>query len=561
MRKPHPNPRILIVTPEVTYLPDGMGNLANNLTAKAGGLADVSAGLVSALFRKGADVHVALPDYRSIFGNNFDPLIKKELNAIKRTMPDERIHLAEDRSFFYLRHIYSNYGFENAKIALAFQREVINNIIFRVQPDLIHCNDWMTGLIPAMARWMNIPCLFTVHNIFTVKSSLAYIEDRGIDAASFWQNLYFSHWPRSYEDARDSDPVDFLASGVFAAHFVNTVSPTFLAEVVEGRHDFVEENLRQQLANKAVAGCAAGILNAPDPSFDPKRDKALIRKYGPEDHIVGKQENKLFLQKTLGMRQDKQAPLFFWPSRLDTVQKGCHLLSEIIYEVVSRYWKEQLQIVFVADGEFQQHFKDIVRFHNFSDRVAVCDFDEQLSRLAYGASDFVLMPSLFEPCGLPQMIGAIYGVLPVAHDTGGIHDTVEHMDIERETGNGFLFEAFDLEGLFLGIDQAMLFYKQPNEVKAQQIKRIMNQSKETFNHETTAHQYIDLYEKMLQRPLINRVIPFDKAGDRTKTHQDGKEVLDTILRFDRKQEIESYETNQLDSVAHIKTQEEYCIRE
>ncbi|MBW1902876.1 MAG: glycosyltransferase, partial [Deltaproteobacteria bacterium] len=313
--------------------------------------------------------------------------------------------------------------------------------------------------------------------------------------------------------------------------------------------------------NKAMAGCAGGILNAPDPSFDPIRDKALIRKYGPEDHLVGKQENKLFLQKTLCMRQDKQAPLFVWPSRLDTFQKGCHLLSEIIYEVVSRYWKEKLQIVFVADGEFQQRFKDIVRFHNFSDRVAVCDFDERLSRLAYGASDFVLMPSLFEPCGLSQMIGPIYGALPVAHDTGGIHDTVEHMDIERETGNGFLFETFDFNGLFWAVEQAMVFYKQPNEVKAQQIKRIMNQSKETFNHETTAHQYIDLYEKMLQRPLINGVIPFDKAESPTTTHQKGKEVPDTILRFDREQEIESYETNQLDSGAHIKTQEEYCIRE
>ncbi len=561
MSNPHTNPRILIVTPEVTYLPDGMGNLANHLTAKAGGLADVSAGLVSALFRKGADVHVALPDYRSIFGNNSDPLIKKELNVIKRTMPDERIHLAEDRSFFYLNHIYSNYGFENEKIALAFQREVINNIIFKVQPDLIHCNDWMTGLIPAMARRMNIPCLFTVHNIFTVKSSLAYIEDRGIDAASFWQNLYFSHWPRSYEDVRDADPVDFLASGVFAAHFVNTVSPTFLAEVAEGRHDFVEENLRQELANKAVAGCAGGILNAPDPSFDPTRDKALIRRYGPEDHIEGKQENKLFLQKTLGMRQNKQAPLFFWPSRLDTVQKGCHLLSEIIYKVISRYWEEQLQIVFVADGEFQQNFKDIVRFHNLSDRIAVYDFDEQLSHLAYGASDFVLMPSLFEPCGLPQMIGPIYGTLPVAHDTGGIHDTVEHMDVERNTGNGFLFETFDPEGLSWAIDQAMLFYKQSIEVKEIQVKGIMRQSKETFNHENTAHQYIDLYEKMLQRPLINPVIPLDKAEGRTKTHQKEKALPDKILRLERKQEIEFYGTNQLFSGANINTREESCIGE
>jgi hypothetical protein len=151
------NPRVLIVTPEVTYLPDRMGNLANFLTAKAGGLADVSAALISALFNQGADVHVALPDYRAIFKDRLAPYLKKEQRTLRQVMPDDRIHLAEDRNFFYLNRVYSNYGGENARIALAFQREVINNIVPRVRPDLIHCNDWMTGLIPAMARQMGSP--------------------------------------------------------------------------------------------------------------------------------------------------------------------------------------------------------------------------------------------------------------------------------------------------------------------------------------------------------------------------------------------------------------------
>ncbi len=497
------NPRILIVTPEVTYLPEGMGKIANGFSAKAGGLADVSAALISALFEQGADVHVALPDYRTIFGSRFAPLIIKALKTIKRKIPDERIHLAEDRAFFYLRCVYSSYGGENAKLALAFQREVINNIVPHVEPDLIHCNDWMTGLIPAMARQLNIPCLLTIHNIYTVKAHMAYIEDRGIDAASFWQHLFFEHMPPSYENARETDPVDFLASGIFASHFVNTVSPTFLKEVVEGRHSFVEEYMRRELASKAEAGCAVGILNAPDPTYDSTKDDALVCQYGPDDHVSGKKKNKRFLQETLGLIRDVRAPLFFWPSRLDTVQKGCQLLAEILYDVVSKYWDRKLQIVFVADGEFQRHFKDIVRQHKFFDRVAICAFDERLARLAYGAADFVLMPSLFEPCGLPQMIGPIYGALPVAHDTGGIHDTIEHLDVKTNTGNGFLFETFDSNGFFWAIDQAMLFYKHPRMVREQQIKRIMGRSIETFNHAVTARQYMDLYEKMLQRPLIN----------------------------------------------------------
>jgi starch synthase/alpha-amylase len=499
------NPRILIVTPEVTYLPEDMGNLANYFTAKAGGLADVSAALISALFEQGADVHVALPDYRAIFGDNIGPLwplLTQEMNTFQSSMPEERVHLAEDRAFYYLNRVYSNYGGENIKIALAFQREVINNIVPHVRPDLIHCNDWMTGLIPAMARQLNIPCLFTLHNIHTVKSPLSHIEDRGIDAAYFWQHLYYENMACEYEETRESNPVDFLISGVFAAHFVNTVSPTFMTELVEGRHEFIERPLKQELANKWDAGCAAGILNAPDPSFNPVIDGAINFQYGPENHVEGKQNNKLFIQQILGLIQDDRAPLFFWPSRLDMIQKGCQLLSEILYEVVSRYWDQNLEIVFVASGEFKRHFQDIVSYHHLYNRVAICDFDERLSRLAYGASDFVLMPSLFEPCGLPQMIGPIYGTLPVAHDTGGIHDTIVQMDVDSNRGNGFLFETFDSNGLLWTIKEAMRFYDLPQKAKKQQIERIMTQSTATFNHAVTARRYIDLYEKMLKRPLV-----------------------------------------------------------
>ncbi len=496
------NPRILIVTPEVTYLPNGMGNVANYLTAKAGGLADVSAALISSLFEQGADVHVAIPDYREMFRAQAAPILGTQLNAIREKMPEDRIHLAEDRAFFYLNSVYSNYGGENTKIALAFQREVINNIIPRVRPDLIHCNDWMTGLIPAMSREMGVPCLFTVHNIHTVRSSLAHIEDRGIDAAYFWKYLYYKWMADEYEAARQSNPVDFLVSGVFAAHFVNTVSPTFLAEVVEGRHRFIKPSLQRELANKWESGCAEGILNAPDPSFKPQEDEALCRTYGPADHPRGKLENKRCLQEKLGLIRQDLAPLFFWPHRLDPVQKGCQQFADILYSVVSRYWDQCLQIVFVANGEFQMHFREIVHFHDLHDRVVVCDFHEHLARLAYGASDFILMPSSFEPCGLPQMIAPIYGSLPVAHDTGGIHDTVAQMNVEADAGNGFLFNVHDAGGLMWAMDEAMHFYNLPSETKARQIERVMTRSTETFTHTVTARRYIDLYEKMLERPLV-----------------------------------------------------------
>lgn len=499
------NPRILVVTPEITYLPEGMGNLAQRMHAKAGGLADVSASLVAALFELGADVHVAMPNYRRMFHMDVFNLVSKELRLYHGKLPADRIHLAEDRIFYYREQVYSSYEEDNARIALVFQREVINNIIPRVQPDLIHCNDWMTGLIPALARRLGIPCLFTVHNIHTELATLAQIEDIGIDAAEFWEGLYYERPPQSYEEARCSVPVDMLASGIFASHFINSVSPSFLHEVADNQHPFVPGPVQSEIASKRNAGCALGILNAPDASFNPSTDSALCRNYTADDHVEGKRANKREFQSRMGLTVDENAPLFFWPSRLDPMQKGCELLTDILYEWVTDYQDEGLQLAVVANGQHQIHFHDIVRAHDLVGRVSLADFDENLSRLGYAASDFMLMPSRFEPCGLPQMVSTLYGTLPIVHATGGLRDTIAPLDPERDEGNGFLFEVYDTLGFRWAIDRAMDFYRQDGAFRERQIARVMRDGEDRFNHQTTARRYFDIYEKMLRRPLTRSV--------------------------------------------------------
>jgi ADP-glucose type glycogen/starch synthase len=502
IKRANNKPRILIVTPEITYLPAGMGNLAQTTNAKAGGLADVSASLVSALFELGADVHVALPHYRRMFHMDVGRLISNELRVYKSRLSDSRIHLAEDRCFYYRDAVYSNYDNENPRLAFAFQREIINHIIPTVNPDLIHCNDWMTGLIPAAARRLGIPSLFTVHNIHTHDVTLAQIEDAGIDAAEFWKSLYFRRMPLNYEETRGTNPVDLQASGVFAAHFINTVSPTFLEEIVRGDHPFVPKPLRSEIIGKRLAGCAEGILNAPDFSYDPETDEALTVRYTAAEADRAKPANKLAFQLKVGLVQDPRAPLFFWPSRLDPVQKGPELLTNILYQTLEKYRKENLQIVIVANGSHQRHFHDILRWHDLYGRLSVCDFDERLSRQAYAASDFTLMPSRFEPCGLPQMIGAIYGSLPIVHDTGGLHDTVAPLDAAGDQGNGFVFRNYNSAGLAWAIDEAMRFWNGPAETRARQIERVMRDGKARFNHQVCARRYIAIYEKMLHRDLV-----------------------------------------------------------
>jgi starch synthase/alpha-amylase len=251
-------PRILWVTPEVTFIPDGRELTRGDMIAHGQGFANDLVSLIFGLYDLGVDVHVAQPDYRQIFKT----FLQEKRNKKARKLPAERVHLTEDRAFFYSRYPDCNYKSENIRISIAFQREVINQIISRVQPDLIHCHDWMTGLIPSMAKEMDIPCLFTVRKSHSAKSCLSYIEDMGIDAAAFWQYLFFDNFPSSYEQTRDSNPADFLLSGVFAASFVDTATPACPMDMFADHTHFFEVSLMRLLAQKWKAGYAFN-LNQP----------------------------------------------------------------------------------------------------------------------------------------------------------------------------------------------------------------------------------------------------------------------------------------------------------
>ena len=216
----------------------------------------------------------------------------------------------------------------------------------------------------------------------------------------------------------------------------------------------------------------------------------------------GKRAAKARFQEQTGLHVNPDAPIFFWPSRLDPVQKGPQLLSSILYLIVSEYWDSELQVAIVANGEYQRVFKDIVRQHDFHKRVTVCEFNEGLSRLGYAASDFCFMPSSFEPCGLPQMVAPIYGSLTLAHNTGGLKDTVIHLSDEGDRGNGFAFEHFNPDALHWAVNKAMEFYRRPAEQKEWIISRIMRESLSRFNHDACARSYFKIYEDMLKRPLI-----------------------------------------------------------
>ena len=246
-------PRILFVTPEVTFVPHNLEHTAQYFVNRKGGFADYLSGLIFDLYRLGGDVHVVQPDYRQIFTSVSQEILYKNAKKI----PAKRVHLTEDRAFFYSSYPDSNSKWENTKISIAFQREVINRIIPEVQPDLLHCHDWMTGLIPAMAKIIGIPCLFSVQNPDTATTFLSHIEDMGIDAAVFWQHLFYDRYPITYDEIRESNPANFLLSGILAANFVNVTTSVFLARKGEYQNPLAESPFWEVLARKKIAGCAA----------------------------------------------------------------------------------------------------------------------------------------------------------------------------------------------------------------------------------------------------------------------------------------------------------------
>jgi starch synthase len=479
-------PRILIVTPELNSSSSLKMKGGSAPRAKAGGLADMCTLLVDSLIDRGADVHVAMPHFRSLFPTA--PVVSR------------RLHLCQDREFFYRQSVYEGRDYDNRRAALAFQRDVIHHILPQVRPNIVHCHDWMTGLVPAAARSMGIKSLFTIHNLHDEKATLAEIEDRGIDAAGFWSSLHYEYFPDSYTSSRDWNPVSFLPSAIHAADRVNTVSPSFLQELMDGRH-VGSGNLIDVLRAKHAVGMASGIVNAPAEGWDPVSDSAIARTYGPEDQWEGKIENKLALQRMCGLEQDANAPVVFWPSRLDPVQKGCQLLADILFRVIHDYAALGLQFVFVADGPFRKYFEQIADIHGLRHRIAVCSFSEGLSRQGFAGSDFVLMPSSYEPCGLAQIIALKYGSLPIVHHTGGLRDTVSHLDVENDSGNGFSFEFHDAEGLRWAIDQAMQFYVRPAAIRHPQITRIMEEAKLKFAPKSAVDCYVELYEQLAERSL------------------------------------------------------------
>jgi glycogen synthase len=206
-----------------------------------------------------------------------------------------------------------------------------------------------------------------------------------------------------------------------------------------------------------------------------------------------KAKNKALFQKKMHLPEEPGIPLFFWPSRL-YFQKGPDVLIASAECLTRKY---ELQIAVVASGD-REYERALLHLSRGNSRIGFRPFNEALSNLGKAGADFILMPSRYEPCGLPQMEGLRFATLPVVRATGGLKDTVTPLNVDRNTGNGFVFDQLDHAGFEHGISAALAFYTLPRPVRTAQLQRIMSNAKRQFNLRNTARKYMNLYDRMMK---------------------------------------------------------------
>lgn len=393
-----------------------------------------------------------------------------------------------DNEFYFAGESPYNNIYEDVEKFAYFSRAVLASLPYiDFAPDIIHCNDWQTGLIPVFLHtvfgddnfYAGIKTVFTIHNLqFQGRWRIQEIMDiTGLPA-----HIFNAYELESYGEA------NYLKGGVVYADYITTVSPTYANEIttVEGG-----EGLSGLMT--ARKDRLYGILNGIDyEEYNPQTDPYISVNYSKKDAVSGKKENKVALQKELGLPVREDAFLIGIVSRM-TSQKGFDLIGCVLDELLTEM---DIQLVVLGSGESQ--YENM--FHHYQskypDKVSVhIGFTEERSHHIYAASDVLLMPSMFEPCGLAQMIAMRYGTLPIVRETGGLRDTVEPYNEYENTGCGFSFANFNAQEM---ADIVRYAYRVEHEQKAAWKELIYRAMDRNFSWNVSAHAYEKLYDKLVE---------------------------------------------------------------
>lgn len=459
---------------------------------KTGGLADVCGSLPHALVQSGIDVRVILPGYKSVISKlprtEFVALLELPLGTVTlcRAMLDEIEVMLVNHEVFTNRagnpymsdtdrpwpdNAFRFALFSEAVCAVA---NPSNESSWRA--DIVHCNDWQTGLVPALLSLApDAPAtVFTIHN-------LAY---QGNITIGEYNRLSLPEELLIQDGLEFWGQASFIKGGIAYADRINTVSPGYAEEITTKEFGCGMEGLLMHRR-----GNLSGILNGIDlQTWNPQTDPHIATNYNAES-LELKAQNKLDLQKQLGLTTDPDAVLFGVISRL-AVQKGIDLIINAIKEMPA--YKLQLALLGSGDSTLQEQLSALSQ--TYPDRIAtVFGFDEELSHKIEAGADVFLMPSRYEPCGLNQMYSHRYGTLPLVTRVGGLADTV--VDHSRgDHANGFVIESADTELLRLGMQKAIECFS--NKSTWQKLQR--NAMSADYSWKESASHYIRMYQDITQ---------------------------------------------------------------
>ncbi|MBA3695923.1 MAG: glycogen synthase GlgA [Methylotenera sp.] len=488
--------KVLFVSPEVFPL------------IKTGGLADVSGSLPSALTHLGVDIRILVPGYPSVLHQLLElksvatitglPMIDAPVQLLQGIIKETQVKVIVIKAASLYERAGSPYidaqGIDWPDNPIRFS--VLSKVaailssdkspLINWLPDIVHCNDWQTGLTPA---YMKLTENSTASSIL----SLHNMAFQGIFSAEWATKLGLPSEHFRVDGFEYYDQLSFLKAGIFYADSLSTVSRSYALEIQTEEFGFGLEGLLAERGEEIH-----GILNGIEmDEWNPASDPYLIKKYSAT-RIAGKKEVKKALQKELGLNNDANAPLLGIVSRL-TYQKGLDLLLPNIQRLID----EGCQFALLGSGESSLEAAFSIFSHDNPGKMSVTiGYNEPLSHQIMAGCDMFIMPSRFEPCGLNQMYGLAYGTLPIVNATGGLADSVIDTGVatlKNKTANGFVMAEASSGALLAVIKRALDIYREDPKGwrKIQRNGMLQNLS---WDH--SAQEYLDLYTKTIETRKI-----------------------------------------------------------
>ncbi len=472
--------------------------------SKVGGLADVMGALPDELEKLGCRVSIITPLYSSIHREKFgiEPVPDTEGLSARVDGEDVRfgifscvkpgtgvkVYFIENKHYYGREGIYTvpqtgeAYSDEDER-TIFFNRAVIEAIrALDLYPDVLHCNDFHTGLIPALleleegrdSHFRDTATIFSVHNLaYQGIFEREFIRKAGLDSSHFRGGSSFEYWGK----------VNVMKIGITHADILSTVSESYAEEItLSEEFGYGLEGVLRSRKDRLI-----GVLNGIDPNqWNPAEDELIPANFSADD-MKGKDVNKKVMLKEFGLKEEAGVPVIGMVSRL-VDQKGFDILSEAFEELM------ELDVKFVILGTGQKKYHDIYSklAEKYLRKLGLrLEFNNKLAHLVEAGSDFFLMPSRYEPCGLNQMYSLRYGTLPIVRATGGLKDTISPVTPRGGKGNGFIFEQYDPGELAGAVREAVKFYGRKKAMEKVR-SRIM---KEDYSWLKSARKYLDIYRK------------------------------------------------------------------